>query len=90
VGAAVGLIANDEVMANDLSDLDRIEGGPQPAQGRELVIVDLRDLTSMAGASGRCLGRRYLAPLRNTGLGLQRRSGRTDLLGGRDDRLLRR
>jgi hypothetical protein len=63
-------------MANDLNDPDGTEGGPQPAQGRELVIVDLGHVAIMAGASGRCLGRRYLAPLRNTGLGLQRRSGR--------------
>jgi len=34
-------------MANDLSDLDGTEGCPQPAQGRELVILDLRDLTIM-------------------------------------------
>jgi hypothetical protein len=27
-------------MANDLHDLDGAEGGPQPAQGRELVIID--------------------------------------------------
>ena len=41
-------------MANDLSDLDGTEGGPQPAQGRELVIVDLGHAAIMAGASGRC------------------------------------
>ena len=41
------VIANDWVMANDLNDLDGTEGGPQPAQGRELVILDLRDLTIM-------------------------------------------
>jgi hypothetical protein len=34
-------------MANDLDDLDGAEGGPQPAQGRELVIVDLRHATIM-------------------------------------------
>jgi hypothetical protein len=34
-------------MANDLDDLDGAEGGPQPAQGRELVIVDLRHTTIM-------------------------------------------
>jgi hypothetical protein len=28
-------------MANDLDHLDGAEGGPQPAEGRELVIVDL-------------------------------------------------
>jgi hypothetical protein len=37
-------IANDSVMANDLEDLDGAEGGPQPPQGRELV-VDLRHMT---------------------------------------------
>jgi hypothetical protein len=35
-------------MANDLDDLDETEGGPQPAEGRELVIVDLRHPTIMA------------------------------------------
>ena len=35
-------------MANDLDDLDETEGGPQPAEGRELVIVDLRHRTIMA------------------------------------------
>jgi hypothetical protein len=34
-------------MANDLDDLDGAEGGPQPAEGRELVIVDLRHPTIM-------------------------------------------
>jgi hypothetical protein len=34
-------------MANDLDDLDGAEGGPQPAQGRELVIVDLGHATIM-------------------------------------------
>jgi hypothetical protein len=29
------------VMADDLDDLDETKGGPQPAEGRELVIVDL-------------------------------------------------
>jgi len=47
-------------MANDLDDLDGAEGDPQPAEGRELVIVDLRHTTimpaTMAGASGRSLG----------------------------------
>jgi hypothetical protein len=28
-------------MADDFDDLDEAEGGPQPAEGRELVIVDL-------------------------------------------------
>jgi hypothetical protein len=34
-------------MANDLDDLDEAEGGPQPPQGRELVVVDLRHPTMM-------------------------------------------
>jgi hypothetical protein len=34
-------------MANDLDDLDEAEGGPQPAKGRELVIVDLGHATMM-------------------------------------------
>jgi hypothetical protein len=34
-------------MANDLDDLDGAEGGPQPAQDRELVIVGLRHTTIM-------------------------------------------
>jgi hypothetical protein len=34
------VMANDAGMANDLDDLDGPEGGPQPAEGRELVIVD--------------------------------------------------
>jgi hypothetical protein len=36
-------------MANDLHDLDGAEGGPQPAEGRELVIVDLGHIAIMAG-----------------------------------------
>jgi hypothetical protein len=40
-------MANDWVMAKDLDDLDGAEGGPQPAEGRELVIVDLRRMTIM-------------------------------------------
>jgi hypothetical protein len=35
------------VTANDLDDLDGAEGGPQPAEGRELVIVDLGQATIM-------------------------------------------
>jgi hypothetical protein len=35
------VIANDWVMANALEDLDGAEGGPQPAEGRDLVILDL-------------------------------------------------
>jgi hypothetical protein len=58
------VIANDWVMANDLDHLDGTEGGPQPAQGRELVIVDLGHLNhhaaTMAGASGCCLASRPL------------------------------
>jgi hypothetical protein len=41
------VIANDWVMANDLDDFDGAKGDPQPAQGRELVIVDLRHVTIM-------------------------------------------
>jgi hypothetical protein len=41
------VIANDLVMANDLDDLDGAEGGPQPAEGRKLVIIDLRHPTIM-------------------------------------------
>ncbi|HVG65610.1 MAG TPA: hypothetical protein VND02_06015 [Actinomycetota bacterium] len=47
-------------MANDLNqlkDLDGTGGGPPPAQGRELVIVDLGHAAIMAGASGRRPGR---------------------------------
>jgi len=43
----LGVIANDGVMANDLDDLDETERGPQPPQGRKLVIVDLRHPTIM-------------------------------------------
>jgi hypothetical protein len=51
-------------MANDLDDLDGAEGDPQPRQGRELVIINLRHPTmtppswpgpraaALAGASG--------------------------------------
>jgi hypothetical protein len=39
-------------MANDLDDLDEGEGGPQPAQGRELVIVDLRHNHRSAALAG--------------------------------------
>ena len=42
-------MANDLVMANDLDGLDQAEGGPQPAQGRELVIVNLGHPTIMPG-----------------------------------------
>jgi hypothetical protein len=34
-------------VADDLDDLDEAEGGPQPAEGRELVIVDLGHTTMM-------------------------------------------
>ena len=34
-------------MADDLDDLDGAEGDPQPAEGRELVTVDLRHATIM-------------------------------------------
>ena len=45
------VIANDWVMADDLDDLDEAEGGPQPPQGRELVIVDLGHTTMMPGSA---------------------------------------
>jgi hypothetical protein len=35
------------VVADDLDDVDEPEGGPQPAEGRELVIVDLGHITTM-------------------------------------------
>jgi hypothetical protein len=34
-------------MADNFDDLDEAEGGPQPVEGRELVIVDLRHTTMM-------------------------------------------
>jgi hypothetical protein len=34
-------------MANDLDHLDGAEGDPQPAESRELVIVDLGHITIM-------------------------------------------
>jgi hypothetical protein len=45
------VIANDVVMANDLDDLDGAERGPQPPEGRELVIVDLGHTTIMPGSA---------------------------------------
>ena len=41
------VIANDWVMAKDLDHLDGAEGDPQPAEGRELVIVDIGHETIM-------------------------------------------
>jgi len=38
-------------VADDLNDLDEAEGGPQPPEGRELVIVDLWHLTMMTGSA---------------------------------------
>jgi hypothetical protein len=38
------------VVADDLDDLDEAEGGPQPAEGRELIIIDLRHPTIMPPA----------------------------------------
>jgi hypothetical protein len=35
------------VVADDLDDLNEAEGGPQPAEGRELVIIDLGHPTIM-------------------------------------------
>jgi hypothetical protein len=40
-------MVNDLIMATDLDDLDEAEGGPQPVEGRELVIVNLRYATIM-------------------------------------------
>jgi hypothetical protein len=34
-------------VADDLDDLDEAEGGTQPAEGRELVIIDLGHATMM-------------------------------------------
>jgi hypothetical protein len=39
------------VVADHLHDLDEAEGDPQPPQGRELVIVDLRHTTIMPPSS---------------------------------------
>jgi hypothetical protein len=38
-------------VADDLDDLDEAEGGSQPPQGRELVIVDLGHTTMMPGSA---------------------------------------
>jgi hypothetical protein len=38
-------------VADDLDDLDETEGGPQPAEGRELVIVDVGHTTMMPPSS---------------------------------------
>jgi hypothetical protein len=38
-------------MAKDLDDLNGAEGGPQPTEGRELVIVDLSHMTMMPGSA---------------------------------------
>jgi hypothetical protein len=40
-----------EVIADDLDYLDGAEGGPQPTEGRQLVIVDLGHTTMMAGSA---------------------------------------
>jgi hypothetical protein len=53
------IMANDVVMANDLEDLDGAEGGPEPAEGRQLVLVDLGHPTMMPLSWPR-LGRRAL------------------------------
>jgi len=37
-------------VADGFDDLDETEGSPQPAEGRELVIVDLRHMTMMPGS----------------------------------------
>jgi hypothetical protein len=39
------------VVADDLDDLDETEGGPQPAEGRELVIIDPGHPTMMPGSA---------------------------------------
>ena len=39
-------------MADDLDDLDEAERGPQPAEGRELVIIDLGHTTMMPRFGG--------------------------------------
>jgi hypothetical protein len=47
-------------VADDLDDLDEAEGSPQPAEGRELVIIDLGHETMMPPSwpgIGRCPGR---------------------------------
>ena len=36
-------------MANDIDGLDQAEAGPEPAEGRELVIVDLGHKASCSG-----------------------------------------
>jgi hypothetical protein len=38
-------------MANDLDNLDGAKGDPQPAEGRELVIVDLGHAPMMPGSA---------------------------------------
>jgi hypothetical protein len=61
-------MANDLVMANDLDDLDGADCGPQPPQGRELVIVDLGHMTMMPGSA--CLA--GAAVTRRGGVGQRR------------------
>jgi hypothetical protein len=39
------------VVADNLDHLDRAEGGPQPPEGRQLVIVDLGHTTMMPGSA---------------------------------------
>jgi hypothetical protein len=38
-------------VADDLDDFDEAEGDPQPPQGRELVIIDLRHVIIMPPSS---------------------------------------
>jgi hypothetical protein len=38
-------------VADNLDHLDGAEGGPQPAEGRELVIIDLRHGAMMPGSA---------------------------------------
>jgi hypothetical protein len=73
-------------MANDLDHLDGAEGGPQPAQSRELVIVDLRHATIMPPPCRSMGPLPWPAPLGDVaGYGLRvaapQRSGRIFLAG---------
>jgi hypothetical protein len=70
-------------MANDLNDPDGAEGGPQPAQGRELVTVDLGHVAIMAGGIGPLPWPALLGPFAEYGLRVTapQRSGRLFLAG---------
>jgi hypothetical protein len=78
------------VLANDLDDLDEAEGDPQPAQGHELVIVDLRHATIMpppwpqhraAGLASPSADSTGLMLLRGSRVSELQRPGRTFLAG---------